>query len=501
MSLSDQMSTTRETPAGSSGATPVDPKAGRRQGYVIVAATVIAAVLMFLAAQSDLPKEAVGGILLVLMLGLMALNVPVGVAMGLTGVIGVYSLSGVRPMEGLLAEGPFAAATNFSLTVIPMFVFMGLILWRSGVTADLYTAAKHWLGWLPGGLAITTNLAGAGLGAASGSTIGITYALGRIGIPEMLKAGYDKRLATGAVMSSGTIGQLIPPSILLVLFAGFAEVPVGPQLMAGILPGLVLTLIYILIVVGAVTIKPHWAPRSKTRQQRDWGVVWKDSIKCWPIPLIAFLIIGGMMSGWFTATEAGAVGALTAFVFAIGRLGMKQALVSGLTALKDTVASVGGILFVMIGATMLNRFLALSGTAQLFSDAVIDAGLPLLGLVAVLTLFYLILGMFMDPIAMMLLTVPILLPAATAAGISPVWFGVFVVLMGEVAILSPPVGMLAFITHKITRTRDVNLGQNITIMDVFKGALLFVPGALAVVFIMALFPELATWLPGMTSSQ
>lgn len=499
MSLSEQLSTPSTAPAGGQG--PADPKAGRRQGYLIVAGTVVAAVLMVLAAQSDLPREAVGGILLVLMLGLMALNVPVGVAMGLTGVIGVLSLAGERPTIGLLAEGPFAAATNFSLTVIPMFVFMGLILWRSGVTADLYTAAKHWLSWLPGGLAITTNLAGAGLGAASGSTIGITYALGRIGIPEMLKAGYDKRLATGAVMSSGTIGQLIPPSILLVLFAGFAEVPVGPQLMAGIVPGIVLTLMYIVIVVGTVSLKPHWAPRDTSKTQRDWGVVWKDSAKCWPIPVIAFMIIGGMMSGWFTATEAGAVGAMTALVFALFRLGPREALRSGLTALKDTVASVGGILFVMIGATMLNRFLALSGTAQLFSDAVIAAGLPMLGLVAVLTVFYLVLGMFMDPIAMMLLTVPILLPAATAAGISPVWFGVFVVLMGEIAILSPPVGMLAFITHKITRTREVNLGHDITLMDVFKGALLFVPGALAVVFIMALFPELATWLPGLTSSQ
>lgn len=498
MSLSESMTTTGKQP---STGQPEDLKAGRKQGIMIVGATVVAAILMIIAAQSNLPREAIGGILLVMMLGLMALNVPVGVAMGLTGVIGVYSLAGERPTIGLLAEGPFAAATNFSLTVIPMFVFMGLLLWRSGVTADLYAAAKHWLSWLPGGLAITTNLAGAGLGAASGSTIGITYALGRIGIPEMLKAGYDKRLATGAVMSAGTIGQLIPPSILLVLFAGFAEVPVGPQLMAGIIPGLVLALTYMLIVIVSVTIKPHWAPRAKSTGTRDWGIVWKDTLKTWPIPVIAFMIIGGMMSGWFTATEAGAVGALTALIFAIGRLGLKTAFRAGLTALRDTVASVGGILFVMIGATMLNRFLALSGTAQLFSDAVIEAGLPVLGLVAVLTLFYLILGMFMDPIAMMLLTVPILLPAATAAGISPIWFGVFVVLMGEIAILSPPVGMLAFITHKITRTREVNMGHNITIMDVFKGALLFVPGALAVVFIMALFPELATWLPSLSSSQ
>lgn len=478
-----------------------DRRAGRLQGVIIVAAAVAVTVAMFFIAQSDLPRQAIGGLLLVLMLALMALNVPVGIAMGLTGVIGVYALAGTRPMEGLLSEGPYAATTNFSLTVIPMFVFMGLILWRSGITADVYAAAKHWLGWLPGGLAITTNLAGAGMGAASGSTIGITYALGRIGIPEMLKAGYDKRLATGSVMSAGTIGQLIPPSILLVLYAGFAEIPVGPQLMAGIVPALILTVIYILIVVISVGIKPHWAPRQKSTGPRDWALVWKDTLRCWPIPVIAIIIIGGMMSGLFTATEAGAVGALASLIFAIGRLGPKATAIASWHALRDTVASVGAIFLVLVGATMLNRFLALSGTAQMFADGVTEAGLPVLGLIAVLTIFYLLLGMFMDPIAMMLLTVPILLPTATAAGISPLWFGVFVVLMGEIAILSPPVGMLAFITHKITKSPDVNLGQKITIMDVYKGALLFVPGAIAVVFVMAIWPELVAWLPSLTASQ
>lgn len=482
-------------PPTEAAASPVWWKAGRRSGVVMVVAILIAVALMIAATQSDLPREAVGGILLLLMLVLMAFNVPVGIAMALTGFIGVWSLAGMRPFVGLATDGPYASVTNFSLTVIPMFVFMGLILWRSGITADLYRAAKHWLGWLPGGLAVTTNLAGAGLGAASGSTLGITYALGRIGIPEMLKAGYDKRLATGAVMSSGTIGQLIPPSIMLVLYAGFAEVPVGKQLMAGVIPGIVLTITYVMLIVVLVSLKPKWAPRPAETAQRDWGVVWKDTLRCWPIPIVAIIILGGISSGIFTATEAGAVGALASLIAAVFSLGVKDTLRAAVQALRDTVVSVGSIFLVLMGATILNKFLALSGTAQLFADQLIGSGMSGLLLILLLIVFYLILGMFMDPIAMMLLTVPILLPAVVGSGLSPIWFGVFVVLMAEIAILSPPVGMLAFVTHKITQASAVNLGQNITLMDVFKGALLFVPPALAATLIVSLWPELVTWLP------
>lgn len=470
-------------------------KEGRRSGLVIVGASVVIIALMVFAATSSLPREAKGGILIVFMLMLMAFNVPVGIAMVLTGFIGVWALAGTKPLSGLISDGPYAAVTNFSLTVIPMFIFMGLILWRSGITADLYRAAKHWLGWLPGGLAVTTNLAGAGLGAASGSTLGITYALGRIGIPEMLKAGYDKRLATGSVMSSGTIGQLIPPSIMLVLYAGFAEIPVGAQLIAGVIPGLVLTAAYVALVVALVMIKPHWAPRVKEAQERDWGEVAHDTLKTWPIPIIAFIILGGISSGFFTATEAGAVGALASLIAAYFSLGFVRMFHAMVQAFYDTVVSVGSIFLVLLGATLLNKFLALSGTAQLFASKLTGSGIDGLALILVLIAFYLILGMFMDPIAMMLLTVPILLPSITASGLSPIWFGVFVVLMAEIAILSPPVGMLGFVTHRITQSPDVNQGQRITLMDVFKGALLFVPGALIVVIIVSMFPELVTYLP------
>src|SRR5699024_10097687 len=206
-----------------------------------------------------------------------------------------------------------------------MFILMGLILWRAGLTSDLYDVAKIWLSRLPGGLAVTTNVAGAGLGAASGSTMGIAYALGRIGIPEMLKEGYDKRIAVGSVMSSGTIAQLIPPSLLLVIYASFTETPVGQQLAAGLLPGLLLTLAYSAIIITIGLFKPHMAPRGQSVGM-PLSERLRRTVRVWPVVLIVVVIIGGMASGYFTATESGAVASLVAIALAFVRKGAKEGL-------------------------------------------------------------------------------------------------------------------------------------------------------------------------------
>ncbi len=443
-----------------------------------------------------------GGVVCLLMLLLLMLRVPVAVAMGLSGVLGIYAISGELAAVNSMGSLPYNSTASFTLTVLPLFVFMGIMLWRSGITGQLYDAAKQWVSWLPGGLSSTTIVAGSGLASVSGSTIGITHALGRIGIPEMLKAGYDKRIALGSVMVAGTIGQLIPPSIYAVVYAGYAETEVGAQLLAGILPGLVLTLAYIGLTITYVTVFPRLIDRD--REARRSAPTWSDRghalLEVWPLPALLLIVIGGIYLGYVTATEAGAVGAIGATVIAAARMRPAEFGRGLLTALRDTVASTGSIFFLLMGAALLNRLLSLSGAARWFADFVGDAGLSRFQFIAVVVLIYLLLGMFMEPLSMMLLTVPILLPVAIATGIEPIWFGVFFILMAEVAILTPPVGILTFVTHRLAQNPEVRGDTEITLGDAYQGAAWYIPGVLIVVALIAVFPDIVSVIPDLGST-
>ena len=467
----------------------------------LVAMTVVG--ISYTILQVSIPSEAKGGLACLLMLILLLIKVPVAVAMGLSGGLGILALGGSTALTNTLGDLPYDATASFTLSVLPMFIFMGIMLWRSGVTSELYLAARHWVGWLPGGLSVTTTVAGAGLASASGSTIGITYALGRIGIPEMLRAGYDRRLAIGSVMVAGTIGQLIPPSIYAVVFAGFAEIAVGPQLLAGILPGILLKLVYALLIIGFVLMRPQLVSKRgrEVIGSSTWRDRWEGLASIWVLPALIVLVIGGLYLGVFTATEAGAVGSLGAVVIAAARLGFKDFVKGVVDALRDTVASVGSILFLLMGAAILNRLLALSGAARWFADVIEGAGLGRVGFICMLVLIYLVLGMFMEPISMMLLTVPVLLPVAIAVGIEPMWYGVFFILMAEISILTPPVGILVFITHRLAQDPEVRGDTQITLWDVFQGALWFVPGALFVVALITAFPAIVDFIPNLGAAK
>lgn len=465
-----------------------------KSGYYLAAFVLSCAVVVFVA-SFDLPREIVGALMILLMLILLIMGVPVAVAMAVPGLIGMYLLAGFTPVSGMLSDMPFNNIASPTLSVMPLYIFMGLMLWRSGVTAEIYTAAKHWLGWLPGGLAVTTNIAGAGLGSASGSTIGISYALGRIGIPEMLRNGYDKRLAIGSVAASGTIAQLIPPSILLVVYAGIAEVSVGQQLMAGVIPGILLTASYAAVIVLVALVRPAMAPRNALISRAPMSRKLKDTAKIWPVALIVLLMLGGMGFGIFTATESGAVGALLALLYTWFRLGRKDGWLATQQALTDTLISVGSVMFLLMGGEFLNRLLALSGAAQFFAGSLQSAGFSQIQFMFVLLVFYLLLGIFIEALPLMLLTVPLLLPVAMDLGISPVWFGVFVVLLGEIAILSPPVGVLLFVMHRISQAKEVRGDQTVSLWDVIQGAFIFIPAAIAAVIAIMFFPDIVDWLP------
>lgn len=471
------------------------PPEGRDGSWLALGIAAVAFVGSTIAMFMPLVPEAIGLLACVQMLVLIFVRMPVGLAMIVPSFLGMYALRGERLIESQFASLPYLGVASWTLSVIPMFILMGLLLWKAGLTESLYVAGRRWLGWLPGGLAVGTNVAGSGLAAVSGSTVATTYALARIGIPEMLKAGYDKRLAIGSVIVAGLPGQLIPPSIMLVIYAGIAEVPIGPQLIAGVGPGV---LVAILFTIMLVIFAQRWAPSRSAMAQENasvtWAERWGSLVRIWPLPVLVAVIVLGMLSGTFTATEAGAVAALVSIVVTvIWRRSGAWAAVS--QAAMATVSSVGAIFFMLVGVEALSRMFTLTNISTGFADMVESMNLGRIEFLLMMTLVYIILGMFMEPLPMMVLTIPILMPTLAALDISLLWYGVFAVFMGELAVITPPVGILAFVIHSITKEPEVNQGQKITIGDVFGAVWWYMPMAFVVILLLIFFPEIATYLP------
>lgn len=454
---------------------------------------IIAAVILF---TPDLPDTAVGVLTILLSIVAMVSGIHVGIAIMGAGAVGLWKLAGTSAVAVTFEDVPFTSAASWSLSVIPLFILMGVAMGRFNLTGKLFTSAQAWLGRLPGGLAVSTNFAGAGLAASSGSSIAISYALGRTTIPEMLRAGYKPSLATGVVAMSGTLGMLIPPSVVLVIYAGVAETPVGPQLLAALIPGLLTALAYGVVIVVRCSIDPTLGPRSTTHY--TWGQRLRSLVDVTPVTLILILIIGGMYTGIFTPTEAGAFGAIAAILLgwlfgddrSVGHL-----VRTVLTSLRETAAGVASIFLLLMGVHVLTRVVALSGVADWITETITSLGLSrtlfLLGLIFV----FLILGMFMDGLAMILLTVPILMPVLATFDISLLWFGVFMVILVELALVTPPIGMLSYIVHRIASHPEVNQGVTVRLSDVFKGVSWFVVTSAVILVALIFFPEIALWLP------
>jgi C4-dicarboxylate transporter DctM subunit len=460
------------------------------------AIAIVCIVLMF----SPIARETKGLLALLLMMDLLFLKIPVGIALAGAGIIGIVSVTGTQALSNAMGSIPFVHTASWSLSVLPMFILMGLLLWRSGVTAFLYDAAKVWLGWLPGGLAVTTNAAGAGLGAVSGSTIGITFALSRLAIPEMLRAGYDRRLAVGAVGVSGLAGQLIPPSVMLVIYAGLANTPVGVQLISGLVPGVLLALAFILtIIIIAGFIKPSWAPKPQ-RSGLSIGQKMKITAKALPVLALAAVVVLVIYTGFGTANEAAAFGAAGAALLTVIFRRREALKVLG-RAILDTAVSCAAIFLMLVGAGFLTRLLSTTGLSVQLRLMFEQIQLPFVTFMLLLMVGYFILGMFLDTTALVLLTVPILIPILDAQGVDLIWFGIFITLMAEMAMVTPPVGVLTFIVHKLTQDPEVNLGKPFSLGEVFRGFMLFMPLALVLVIALIFFPEIVSWLPSLSAAK
>ncbi len=433
--------------------------------------------------------ELIGLLGVVGLLILLALRVPIAYSLASVSLIGIAVLRGPYVALAQLGTVPYEFAANWSLSAIPMFVLMGAIAHHSGMTASLFDTARLWLGRLPGGLAVSTSVASAGFAAASGSSVAMAAAMGRIAIPEMLKSGYQPAMSAAVVAAAGTMGSLIPPSIILIIYGWYTHTPIGALFIAGVVPGILTALAYAGAIVVRCYLNPSLAPPIAERP--SWRERWIALGRVWPLPLLVLFVIGGIYSGVTSATEAGAFGAAVATVIALCQrrlpwLAMRE-------ALKDTLQSVGTVLLIAVGAVLLTRFMAMSGLPAMLAAKAAGIGLNTLGVIVLMAVFYIALGMFLDPLGIILITLPILLPMFKTFDLNLIWMGILVVKLIEIGLVTPPVGLNAFVVKSV-------VGDRIPLMTIFRGLLWFVAIDLALFVILAAFPALSLWLPSMMSN-
>jgi tripartite ATP-independent transporter DctM subunit len=427
----------------------------------------------------------IGFIGLGMILVLIALRVPIAIVLMVVSIVGTAAIRGWAVGLAQLRSVVFDFVANWSLTAVPMFLLMGAVVHHSGVSTKVFEAARLWLARLPGGLAIAANLACAGFSAASGSSLATAAAMGRLAIPEMLRHRYDPGLAAGVVASAGTLGSMIPPSILLILYGIFAEQSISALLIAGIFPGLLTAAVYTVMIYIRCRIDPSLAPMVPS--DASWGERFQALAGVWPLMVLVLGIIGGLYAGVFTPTEAGAVGSAAAFLIALsmGNLSLKVIRLSVLEALDSTAA----LFFVAIGAVLFARFLTLSGVPD-YLGAVVELSTSSVLMLIYASLIYLVLGMFLDSIGLMLITLPLFLPIFKQFGFDMIWFGILVVKFCEIGLLTPPVGLNVYVIKSV-------VGDQIPLETIFRGVIWFLVCEAVVVVLLINFPQIALFLPQM----
>ena len=420
------------------------------------------------------------------MIVLMALRLPIAVALGLASFAGIWALKSLDTALRVVGSTPFEFSASWNLSAIPMFLLMGGIAFRCGLTTSLFDAARLWLARLPGGLAVAANFAAAMFAAASGSSVATAAAMGRLAIPEMLRYRYDPALATATVAAAGTLGSMIPPSIAFVIFGWYTETPIGKLLIAGVFPGLLNAVLFAAFIITYCTLKPEAAPPPDDNPtlREKFAVL----LEVWPIPALIACVIGGIYSGLTTATEAAAFGAFAALVIAFLRGGVTRESLK--SSIVDSLHSGASIFLIAVSAVLLTRFLALAGLPQFMGGMVSELGLGPYGVILFMVVIYLILGCFLDPIGIMLITLPILLPMWKAVGLDLIWMGVLVVMLLEIGLLTPPVGLNAFVIKTV-------VGDAVPLSTIFRGLLWFIAVDIVVVILLVAFPQISLYLPSL----
>ena len=426
----------------------------------------------------------VGVYALIAVLVLLANRVPIAAALGVVASIGIFVIFAWRPGQeftaqyavqptlSLIANSPYAFITSSTLSTVPLFILMGHLAYEAGFTTDIYRAARLWLSRLPGGLAMASVVGCGGFSAITGSSVACAAAMGRIAIPEMLRFGYAPSLATGTVAIGGTLGSLIPPSVLFILYGIFAEQSIARLFIAAIIPGVISLLAYMLVIYFWVKIRPEVAPQPDETISREARM--KSLLDCWAILALFVVVIGGIYIGLFTPTEAAGVGASATLILGLllGRLKTGGVL----RALKESVFQTSMIFVIAIGGKLFVNFIALTGLANEITFWIESTDASMFVVIGLIVVMYIFLGMFLDPIGIILLSLPLTIPIVEAYGLSLIWFGVVVVKLLEIGLVTPPIGLNVFVIKSI-------VDKTIKLESIFKGVGLFL---VAEVFVLAL---------------
>ncbi len=431
-------------------------------------------------------NEVIGLSYLVGGLVLIAMNMPIGISLGFVAFLGIAQMLNTGAAFSLLSSAPYNLVGNWNFSAVPMFLLMGFVCTDARLTTGLFRFMRIMLARLPGNLAISSVGACALFAAASGSSVATSSAMARIATPEMLKYGYDRGLSTGVIAASGSLGSLIPPSILMILFGVAANVPVGALFIAGIIPGVLSACMYAAMIMTRAVLRPEIAPRSE--EKYTLADFWASFLQIWPLPTLILIVIGGIFFGFFSPTAAGAVGAFFSIViaFATGNYSFKLLSSSSFKALEGSAS----IFVIMIGTDLLTRMLAISGLPDLLTELVVGNDLGPIQFVMAVAVVYLVLGMFIDSIGILLLTLPLIVPIMDSMDMNLIWAGIILIKLLEIGMMTPPVGLNVYVIKGA-------LGDAVSLVEIFKGVGWFIVTDLVTLVILVSFPILSLYLPGL----
>lgn len=423
----------------------------------------------------------VGIVALILLLLLFTTGIELGFAMALIGFVGFAYLNGIHSAMQLVSRDLYDVITNYGYTVFPLFILMGQIGFNSGIAVRLYNSAHKFVGHIPGGLAMATVLGATGFKAICGSSAATSATFASVAVPEMDRFGYDRRLSTGIVATVGTLGCIIPPSVVLIVFGIITEQSIGQLFLAGMIPGFIIAIFFIGIIYGWVKINPGIAPKSEKS-------TWKERIKTLPeilwILLVFCLVVGGIMQGFFTPTEAGAVGTFAILVLAIVKRDLNF---SGyVKSVTESLRTAGMILMLIAGSIVLGHFIAVTNIPQHTADWLVSLPLNKYVVIIMICVIYLIGGSFIDDLAFMILATPIFYPAVQKLGFNPIWFGIVIGVVVMIGVVIPPVAVCVFVVKNITKEP---MGR------IYRGVTPFLISLVIVWALLFIFPGLALWLP------
>ncbi|MCL7942946.1 TRAP transporter large permease [Marinobacter sp. ATCH36] len=429
----------------------------------------------------------IGMLGLVGLLTLIMLRMPVGVVMILVGGVGYSIIAGITPAQSVLANYPFQHASSYSLSVIPLFVLMGQLAVQSGISRDLFAATYAWIGSFRGGLASATVASSAGFAALSGSSVASAATMGSVALPEMDRYKYDTALATGTVAAGGTLGILIPPSTGFILYALLTEESIGQLFMAGVIPGIMLALLFILVIWVQTKYRPELGPPGP---KSNWRWKWVSLLRASPMLLIVTLVIGGIYAGAFTPNEAAGIGAFLTLIAALLKrtMGWRDFMIT----ILETVKISGMVLFVVIGAYLFNPFLGLTRIPGELGIFLGSLDIPPMVIFLCVLASLIVLGTFLEGLAILVMAIPIVFPIIVGLGYDPIWFGVMVVVTLEMGLISPPLGVIVFVVRGVATSV---LKRDVPLATVFKGILPFWLAMFVLMMLLLIFPELVLYLP------